>query len=74
MKGLMSLLLLLLLFKDYFQIINKGQFLQVFVQIQKQDCWGKNDCFRRTVTKPWCLEMFLLCICLLNTVFSSVVV
>lgn len=31
MKGLMSLLLLL--FKDYFQIIGKGQFLQVFVQI-----------------------------------------
>lgn len=34
MKDLI-LSLLLLLFKDYFQIIGKGQFLQVFVQMEK---------------------------------------
>jgi len=38
-KGVLSLLLLL--FKDCLEIIAKGQFLQVFVQVKKEVFVGK---------------------------------
>lgn len=61
MKGCMSLLLLL--FKEHFKMIDKGQLLQVIVQKEKEGVWSKEVLLEKDNRKAMAFGVTGKCCC-----------